>query len=53
MANTAAPGQVLVAVTTVDQLRMRTKDLIDPEAARVAVDQPGRVVLDAPPDTPP
>jgi multidrug resistance efflux pump len=50
--DTAAPGQELVVLATLDQLRVRTKDLIELEVVRVAVGQPVTVTLDALPDTP-
>jgi multidrug efflux pump subunit AcrA (membrane-fusion protein) len=50
--DTAAPGQVLVVLATLDQLRLRTKDLIELEVVRVAVGQPVIATLDALPDTP-
>jgi multidrug efflux pump subunit AcrA (membrane-fusion protein) len=50
--DTAAPGQVLVVLATLDQLRVRTKDLIELEVVRVVVGQPVTVTLDALPDTP-
>jgi multidrug resistance efflux pump len=50
--DTAAPGQVLVVLATLDQLQVRTKDLIELDVVRVAVSQPVTVTLDALPDTP-
>jgi len=50
--DTAAPGQVLVVLATLDQLRVRTKDLIELDVVNVAVGQPVKVTLDALPDEP-
>jgi HlyD family secretion protein len=50
--DTAAPGQVLVVVATLDRLRVQTKDLIELDVVNVAVGQPVRVTLDALPDEP-
>ncbi|MGD8997987.1 MAG: HlyD family efflux transporter periplasmic adaptor subunit [Anaerolineae bacterium] len=50
--DSAAPGQVLVVLATLDQLQVRTKDLIELDVVRVAVDQPVTVTLDALHDTP-
>jgi multidrug efflux pump subunit AcrA (membrane-fusion protein) len=50
--DTAAPGQVLVVLATLDQLRVRTKDLMELDVVNVAVGQPVRVTLDALPDEP-
>ena len=41
-----------VVLATLDQLRVRTRDLIELEVVRVAVGQPVTVTLDALPDTP-
>jgi multidrug efflux pump subunit AcrA (membrane-fusion protein) len=50
--DTAAPGQVLVVLATLDRLQLRTKDLIELDVVRVAVGQPVSVTLDALPDAP-
>jgi HlyD family secretion protein len=50
--DTAAPGQVLVLLATVDQLRVRTKDLIELDVVNVTVGQPVKVTLDALPNEP-
>jgi HlyD family secretion protein len=50
--DTAAPAEVLVVVATLDQPRVRTKDLIELDVVNVAVGQPVRVTLDALPDEP-
>jgi HlyD family secretion protein len=49
--DTAAPGQILVVLATLDQLRVRTTDLTELDVVRVAVGQPVSVTLDALPDT--
>jgi HlyD family secretion protein len=48
--DTVAPGQVLVVLATLDQLRVRTKDLMELEVVRVAVGRPVTVTLDALPE---
>ena len=48
--DTAAPGQILVVVATLDQLEVRTEDLTELDVVRVAVGQPVEVTLDALPD---
>jgi len=48
--DTAAPGQVLVVVATLDHLEVRTEDLTELDVVRVAVGQPVEVTLDALPD---
>jgi HlyD family secretion protein len=48
--DTAAPGQVLVVVATLDQLQVRTKDLTELDVVCVAAGQPVVVTLDALPD---
>jgi HlyD family secretion protein len=50
--DTAAPGQVVVVLATLDQLQLRTTDLIELDVVKVAVGQPVRVTLDALPDMP-
>jgi multidrug resistance efflux pump len=50
--DTAAPGQVLVVLATLDQLRVQTKDLIELEVVRVDAGRPVTVTLDALPDAP-
>jgi multidrug resistance efflux pump len=50
--DTAAPGQVLVVLATLDQLQVRTKDLIELDVVKVAVGRRVTVTLDALPDTP-
>ncbi len=49
--DTAAPGQVLVVLATLDQMRVRTDDLTELDVVKVAVGQPVSVTLDALPDT--
>lgn len=48
--DTAAPGQVLAVVATLDHLEIRTEDLTELDVVRVAVGQPVEVTLDALPD---
>lgn len=50
--DTAAPEQVLVVLATLDELRVRTKDLIELDVVKVTVSQPVSVTLDALPDEP-
>ena len=50
--DTAAPGQVLIVLATLDQLRVRTRDLTELDVVNVVVGQPVRVTLDALPDEP-
>jgi multidrug resistance efflux pump len=50
--DTAAPGQILVVLATLDQLTVRTKDLIELDVVNVAVAQPVTITLDALPDNP-
>jgi multidrug efflux pump subunit AcrA (membrane-fusion protein) len=48
--DTAAPGEVVVVVATLDQLRARTTDLTELDVALVAEGQPAVVRVDALPD---
>ncbi len=50
--DTAAPGEVLIVLATLDQLRAQTKDLTELDVVDVAVGQPVLVTLDALPDMP-
>ena len=48
----AAPGQVLVVLATLDDLHVRTKDLIELDVVKVSVGDHVTVTLDAVPDAP-
>jgi HlyD family secretion protein len=47
---TAGPGDVIVVLATLDQLQVRTTDLIELAVARVTEGQPAVVKVDALPD---
>lgn len=50
--DTAAPGQALIVLATLDQLQIHTVDLTELDVTKIAVGQSVTATLDALPDTP-